>query len=808
MGKGFWDVLKPVARMESLDSLRGKVLAIDLSFWMIQLLTRVKGIPLRKPHIRLLFFRTIHLVAKIGAFPVFVADGEPPPLKLQVRLVRFSRISGLPLNTSVGGSDCNVARSSLFTDSIDECVELLELLGMPVLRAKHEAEGLCAELERQGLVNACVTPDSDAFLYGAKHVIKILQADLKDPHVESYMMSDVESFLGLHREHLVALALLAGCDYNVHGVSGIGCQNAVRLIKVVPKDQIFERLRAWGTGKFESRPEIRGLSDGFTDIDECEIEAGDLKERENVGVKKEYHCSCCGHPGTKKLHTKLGCEECRLDDGSTNCVDEQGCRPKVQGFKCTCDYCTRKEVMKKHTKQKGWQLKICQRISEAQGFPNEEIIQIFMNPEQDTLGGDSSVKPALAWKPPRLEALERFLEDHLHWEKAYVRQKVLPLLSFYCLRDTAAMKSLATSGLVMSSINGLYTPHSIQRIKILFSKRLYRLRWIQSAAAKTEEDWLGLKSLRSSKEKKIHDELNEMVSDLQTESLDNSLLFTTDEDMMLVKEACPDLVSQFEWEQVSRKNVKKGISRRKKNVDNPSKQQLRITSFFKSRKGGVTTHDTNATDTTMEGSTLSKKTQAAFLEDANMNERAARPQVVEKGVVTVDRKSTMTNQDSATCKTIEATQAVLIGVDDFEDKLGGEDPVAGRGGVCSKDPVTSSMVQTSGSKLQAPLVLIDEDIEAAVEEDALLYPCKARKLGESSPGSQTNRGGFSPYSRSPSKKQTPRCMVLDVIHVDATPPCTCLRDPHLEEDEMVASDSSSRKIHKRSPQVSARRVLF
>lgn len=57
--------------------------------------------------------------------------------------------------------------------------ELLELLGMPVLRAKHEAEGLCAELQKQGLVNACVTPDSDAFLYGAEHVIKILQADLK-----------------------------------------------------------------------------------------------------------------------------------------------------------------------------------------------------------------------------------------------------------------------------------------------------------------------------------------------------------------------------------------------------------------------------------------------------------------------------------------------------------------------------------------------------------------------------------------------------------------------------------------------------
>jgi 5'-3' exonuclease len=57
--------------------------------------------------------------------------------------------------------------------------ELLELLGLPVLRAKHEAEGLCAQLEKEGFVHACLTPDSDVFLYGARHVIKILQPDRK-----------------------------------------------------------------------------------------------------------------------------------------------------------------------------------------------------------------------------------------------------------------------------------------------------------------------------------------------------------------------------------------------------------------------------------------------------------------------------------------------------------------------------------------------------------------------------------------------------------------------------------------------------
>lgn len=49
---------------------------------------------------------------------------------------------------------------------------MLELLGMPVLKAKGEAEALCAQLNREEHVDACITADSDAFLFGAKCVIK------------------------------------------------------------------------------------------------------------------------------------------------------------------------------------------------------------------------------------------------------------------------------------------------------------------------------------------------------------------------------------------------------------------------------------------------------------------------------------------------------------------------------------------------------------------------------------------------------------------------------------------------------------
>ena len=71
---------------------------------------------------RVLFFM------QIGAYPVFVADGDPPPLKLQVRLDRFRRISGIQLDSSAGGADSSRARNNHFLENIEECVVRMLLL--------------------------------------------------------------------------------------------------------------------------------------------------------------------------------------------------------------------------------------------------------------------------------------------------------------------------------------------------------------------------------------------------------------------------------------------------------------------------------------------------------------------------------------------------------------------------------------------------------------------------------------------------------------------------------------------------------
>lgn len=64
VGGNFWDLLKPHARTEGFDFLRNKRVAVDLSFWIVQHETAIKA-SVRSPHLRLTFFRTITLFAKV-----------------------------------------------------------------------------------------------------------------------------------------------------------------------------------------------------------------------------------------------------------------------------------------------------------------------------------------------------------------------------------------------------------------------------------------------------------------------------------------------------------------------------------------------------------------------------------------------------------------------------------------------------------------------------------------------------------------------------------------------------------------------
>ncbi|KAA8548070.1 hypothetical protein F0562_004669 [Nyssa sinensis] len=87
---GLWELLAPVGRRVSVETLSGKKLAIDASIWMIQFMKAMrdeKGEMVRNAHI-LGFFRRICKLLFLRTKPVFVFDGGTPALKRRTVIAR------------------------------------------------------------------------------------------------------------------------------------------------------------------------------------------------------------------------------------------------------------------------------------------------------------------------------------------------------------------------------------------------------------------------------------------------------------------------------------------------------------------------------------------------------------------------------------------------------------------------------------------------------------------------------------------------------------------------------------------------
>lgn len=87
---GLWNLLAPVGRRVSVETLAGKRLAIDASIWMIQFLKAMrdeKGEMVRYAHL-LGFFRRICKLLYLRTKPIFVFDGGTPALKRRTVIAR------------------------------------------------------------------------------------------------------------------------------------------------------------------------------------------------------------------------------------------------------------------------------------------------------------------------------------------------------------------------------------------------------------------------------------------------------------------------------------------------------------------------------------------------------------------------------------------------------------------------------------------------------------------------------------------------------------------------------------------------
>jgi DNA excision repair protein ERCC-5 len=125
-----------------------------------------------------------------------------------------------------------------------EIQNLLQYFGIPYITAPMEAEAQCAALFQQQLVDGIITDDSDVFLFGGSKIYKNMFNQNK--YVECYLLSDLESEIGLDQRSLICLAHFLGSDYT-EGIAGVGPILGMELLKEFPGTDGLTRFKEWWT---------------------------------------------------------------------------------------------------------------------------------------------------------------------------------------------------------------------------------------------------------------------------------------------------------------------------------------------------------------------------------------------------------------------------------------------------------------------------------------------------------------------------------------------------------------------------------
>jgi len=300
-------ILKHVS---SLESLKGKSLAVDANNYLYQFLALIRmpdGTPLKDSkgnitsHLTGLIFRTTRLMCQYKMRLVFVFDGKPPELKtkeiMKRREIRDKATKewkkALEAGDYATAFSKAIVTSRLKQPMIDDSKHLLDLLGIPYVQAPSEAEAQAAYIAAKGDVWAASSKDYDSLLFGTPRLLRFLTITGKE-YLPSKGTSRplkpeliiLQEFLekhGITREQLIDLATLVGTDFN-QGIKGIGPKTALKLIKTHTRlENMPNEIR------IKLPPNYQSVRNVFLQPDvneDYEINYGELQEEEI------YHFLC------------------------------------------------------------------------------------------------------------------------------------------------------------------------------------------------------------------------------------------------------------------------------------------------------------------------------------------------------------------------------------------------------------------------------------------------------------------------------------------------------------------------------------
>lgn len=214
------DAIRSIAFAE----LSGKVVAVDASIYMYRFLADQALLENMYTMVSLLQMR--------GVVPVFIFDGKPPDEKRNSLNKRkyLKREAEIKYNNAKMQLALTPANEHLLKvlkrrfirlqDADFERVKmLLRALGVSYIVAPGEADALCAQMVLKRKAHACISDDTDMFVYGCPRVLRHL--NLMDETVTMYDMSKILNMLGITMNEFRQICVVSGTDYNLHNANAI-----------------------------------------------------------------------------------------------------------------------------------------------------------------------------------------------------------------------------------------------------------------------------------------------------------------------------------------------------------------------------------------------------------------------------------------------------------------------------------------------------------------------------------------------------------------------------------------------------------
>jgi len=253
---GLLKALKPITFDVLLPDYKGKTAGVDGHAWLHKAAygcarAVVKGLKC-DTYVNYIMknIRTLH---NCGVTPIVVFDGAPLPMKneenkkrRQLRKQNKEKAEQLEASGDMQGAETYYQKSiSITFQMVMNCVAALKQNNVQYIIAPYEGDSQLAYMFTSGMVDFCITEDSDLLVFGVRNIftklnhqlgtgqgINLDRLETYQPDKKQNNRTDLCSVMKWFRNHVdfVHMAVLSGCDY-LNSLRGIGLCQAAKKVK-------------------------------------------------------------------------------------------------------------------------------------------------------------------------------------------------------------------------------------------------------------------------------------------------------------------------------------------------------------------------------------------------------------------------------------------------------------------------------------------------------------------------------------------------------------------------------------------------